>query len=88
MFSRKKDAKKFAENLEAPRQLRSSAPSPLFQLGHKEQPVRQDQLKPQLKLQLIYVFHRRRAKHLAVHRTGQQLTQTAVQATHYTHRRR
>jgi hypothetical protein len=46
MFSKKKDAKKFAENLEAPRQLRSSAPSPLFQLGHKEQPVRQDQLEP------------------------------------------
>jgi hypothetical protein len=45
MFSKKKDAKKFDENLEAPRQLRSSAPSPLFQLGHKEQPVRQDQLK-------------------------------------------
>jgi hypothetical protein len=36
MFNRKKDAKKFAENLAAPRQLRSSAPSPLFQLGHKK----------------------------------------------------
>jgi hypothetical protein len=46
MFSRKKDTKKFAENLAAPRQLRSSAPSLLFQLGHKEQPVRQDQLMP------------------------------------------
>jgi hypothetical protein len=46
MFNRKKDAKKFAENLATSRQLRSSAPSPLFQLGHKEQPVRQDQLKP------------------------------------------
>jgi hypothetical protein len=39
MFSSKKSYKKFWQKLHAPRKLRSSAPSVLFQLGPKEQPL-------------------------------------------------
>jgi hypothetical protein len=39
MFSSKKSYKKFWQKLHAPRKLRGSAPSVLFQLGPKEQPL-------------------------------------------------
>jgi hypothetical protein len=39
MFSSKKSSKFFLKGLHAPRKLRSSAPSVLFQLGPKEQPL-------------------------------------------------